>query len=110
MIYLGFWETRNGIWTISKKVEAIINMTPLTRQKHMREFIGLSNYYMVFWYRRSHLPHPLTALTSNKVKFKYTNMEQKLFDDIKCDVAHDTLLAYPEFNKRFGIHTDDSDS
>ena len=35
-------------------------------------------------------------------------MEQKAFDDIKCDVARDTLLSYPDFNKRFDIHTDAS--
>ena len=40
-----------------------------------------------------------------KVNFKWTNVEQKAFDDIKRAVAHDTLLAYPDFNKRFDIHT-----
>ena len=33
-------------------------------------------------------------------------MEQKVFDDIKCTVAHDTLLAYQDFKKRFDIHID----
>ena len=33
-------------------------------------------------------------------------MEQKVFDDIKRAVAHDTLLAYPDVIKRFDIHTD----
>ena len=36
-------------------------------------------------------------------------MEQKAFDDIKRTVAHDNLLAYPDFNKHFDIHTDASD-
>ena len=59
--------------------------------------------------KRSHLLHPLTALTSNKVKFKWTEVEQKVFDDIKRVVSQDTLLAYPYFNTRFDIHTDASD-
>ena len=33
-------------------------------------------------------------------------MEQKYSNDIKQAVAHDTLLSYPDFNKRFDIHTD----
>ena len=33
-------------------------------------------------------------------------MEQRFFDDIKHNVVHDTLLVYPDFNKRFGMHTD----
>ena len=90
---------QNGIQPINKKVEAIINITPPKTTKHVRAFIGLVNYYMDMWDRRSHLIHPLTALTSNKVKFKWTDVEQKGFDDIKRDVAHDTLLPYPDFNK-----------
>ena len=56
--------------------------------------------------KRSHLLHPLTALTSNKVEFKWTDVYQKAFDEIKLIVACDTLLAYPDFNKRFDIHMD----
>ena len=58
------------------------------------------------WAKRSHLLHPLTALTSNKVNFKWNNVEQKYFDNIKCAVVQDTLLAYPDFNECFDIHTD----
>ena len=58
------------------------------------------------WARWSHLLHPLTALTSNKVKFKWNDVEQKAFDDIKNIVAQDTLFAYSDINKSFDIHTD----
>ena len=43
---------------------------------------------------------------SHKMKFKWIDMEQKYFDDIKRTVSQDTLLAYPYFNIRFYIHTD----
>ena len=58
------------------------------------------------WAKMSHLIHPLTALTSNKVNFKWTDVEQKAFDKIKGIVDCGTLLSYPDFNKRFNIHTD----
>ena len=44
-----------------------------------------------------------------KGKFKWTHVEQKAFDDIKSAVTHDTLLVYPDFYKRFYIHTDARD-
>ena len=44
---------------------------------------------------------------SPEVKFKWTGVENKSFEYIKRAVAHDTLLAYMDFNKRFGIHKDD---
>ena len=58
--------------------------------------------------RRSHLLQSFTTITPNKVKFKYNDVEQKAFDVIKRDVAHDNLKVYPYFNKRFHIHTDAS--
>ena len=53
----------------------------------------------------SHLLQPLTVLTSNKVKFKWTDVEQKAFDEIKRAVAQDTLLVHPDLNRNFDIHT-----
>ena len=72
----------------------------------MRAVIGIVNYYRDMWAKRTHLLHPLTALTSHKVRFKCTDLEQKLFDYIKRAVSQDILLVYPYFNERFDIHTD----
>ena len=54
--------------------------------------------------KRSHLLQPLTALTSKKVRFKWTPVEQNAFGEIKQMVTRDALLIFPYFNKRFGIH------
>ena len=35
-------------------------------------------------------------------------MRNRFFDDIKCAISQDTLLAYPDFNERFDLHTDAS--
>ena len=83
-------------------------MTPPKNTKQVRVFIVVINYYMDMWSRRPHLLHPLTALTSPKVNFKWTNVEQKAFNEINCTFAQDTILAYPYFNKPFQIHTDAS--
>ena len=79
-------------------------MTPPKNTNYVRVFIVIVDYYRYVWARQSHLLHPLAALTSNKVKFKWTDMEQKYFYDIKCAITWDTLLAYPDFYKRFDIH------
>ena len=44
---------------------------------------------------------------SNKVKFKWTDVENKVFDDIKRAVSQYTLLEYPDVNESFNIYTDD---
>ena len=81
-------------------------MTPPNNLREVRAFVGLVKYYRDVWYRRSYLVHPLTSLTSSKVKFKLNDMEQILFDNIKHTVFHDTLITYLVFNKCFDIHTD----
>ena len=106
MGYLDFWVTRTGTQPINKKVESIVNMTPPKNTKEVRVLIGIINYYWDMWARRSYLLHPFTVLTSNKAKFKWIDVEQKVFDYIKLDVAQDILLSYPDFNECFDIHMD----
>ena len=53
---------------------------------------------------------PLTALTSKTAKWQWTDIEQKAFDTMKHIMSREILLAYPDFNKPFIIHTDASKS
>ena len=108
MEYIGYLVTWYRIRPINKKVEAIVNMTPPNTTKQLHVFIGLVNHYKDMWHTRSHLQHPLSVLTSNKVKFKWTGVEQKSFDDIKHAVANKNLLEYTDLKKMFDINTDAS--
>lgn len=80
---------------------------PKTR-KQLRHFIGMVNYYRDMWKHRSEALAPLTRLTSNKVKFVWTQKEQKAFETMMKIIGREVLLAYPDFNKPFEIHTDAS--
>ena len=60
------------------------------------------------WPRRSHMLAPLTKLTSIKRNFKWAQVEQDAFDEIKRILACDNLLTYPDFNEIFKIQTDAS--
>ena len=52
---------------------------------------------------------PLTALTSKNVPCcSWTDEHQKSFDTIKRVIGREVLLAYPDFNAPFQIHTDAS--
>ena len=62
------------------------------------------------WARCSHtLVAPLTKITPNKVKFKWTKIEQYSFDEINRIAARNTLLTYPDFNEEIKIHTNARD-
>jgi hypothetical protein len=81
--YLGYWISWSGIKPIPKKVEAIKNMGRPTTRKELRRFIGMVDYYHDMWVRRSELLTPLTSMTSENVKFIWTDENQKAFDNIK---------------------------
>ena len=108
--YLGYWVTRDGIQPLPKKVQAIVNLEPPKTRKEVRKFIGMVNFYRDMWRKRSELLAPLTRLTSKDVKFVWTEVEQKAFEDIKRILSRETLLAYPDFSKPFIIHTDASNT
>ena len=58
------------------------------------------------WQKRSVIIDPLTALTSKNVKYEWKYEHQKCFDAIKRVIGREVLLAYPESNAPFEIHTD----
>jgi hypothetical protein len=60
------------------------------------------------WIRRSDVLAPLSSLTSKTTPWHWTDVEQKAFDTMKRIISRETLLAYPDFNQPFIIHTDAS--
>jgi hypothetical protein len=51
---------------------------------------------------------PLAKLMSKESKWVWTDLENRSFQKMKNIIAQETLLAYPDFNKPFEIHTDAS--
>jgi hypothetical protein len=64
------------------------------------------NFYRDMWKNRASLLAPLTTLPSKNVPFKWTDKHQKNFDAIKRVIRREVLLAHPDFNTPFQIHTD----
>ena len=106
--YLGYWVTREGVQPLPNKVDAIKNLAPPKTRRQLRSFIGVINYYRDMWKGRSELLAPLSRLTSNAVKWQWTEVEQTAFDKVKKIISKDTLLAFPDFSIPFHIHTDAS--
>ena len=106
--YLGYWITRDGIQPLDSKVQAMMNIAEPTTKKELRSFIGLVNYYRDMWVKRSHLLAPLASLTSKTTKWKWGPEQAEAFREIKKVISRKVLLAYPDFNEPFIIHTDAS--
>jgi len=106
--HLGCWITRTGIKPVCDKVKAVLKIAEPKTRKELPSFVGVVNCYGDMWVRRSHVVAPLAALTSKTTKSKWEPQHQKAFAMAKRIIAKETLLAYPNFNKPFQIHTDAS--
>jgi hypothetical protein len=49
-------------------------------------------------------------MTSKHVKFVWTDVHQKAFEDIKKIICQEVMLTFPDFSKHVHIYTDASDT
>ncbi len=119
--YLGYILTREGIKPQPKKVQAIHALNPPNNVKELRHFLGMVQYYRDMWARCSEMLALLTDLVgecgetkttrmnrTKKKPWRWDSIDQQAFDDVKAAIAKETVLAYPDFSKPFGIYTDTS--
>jgi hypothetical protein len=104
---LGYDIARTGIQPVAKKAQAIQAIkTPKTREQ-LRGFVGMINFCRDMWKNRASSLAPLvSALASKNVPCTWTEEHQKNFDAIKRVIGREVLLAYPDFNAPFQMHTD----
>jgi hypothetical protein len=55
--YIRYKITRDGIHSQTKKVEAILELSPPKTKLQLRHFLGMINYYRDMWQKRSHMLH-----------------------------------------------------
>ena len=108
MEYLGYLISREGIRPLPKKIQGIRDIKPPRTRKELKRFIGMINFYRDMWKGRAHLLDPLSSLTSKARPFIWEKQHQEAFEAIKRVLSCEVLLAYPDFNAPFHIHTDAS--
>jgi RNase H-like domain found in reverse transcriptase len=89
-------------------VEVIQGILSPKNKKQLRHFLGMVNFYRDMWRRCSHLLSPLTDLISKTKPFKWGEVEQKAFEEIKRVISKETLLTFPDFTKEIHVYTDAS--
>ncbi|ROT69037.1 hypothetical protein C7M84_012804 [Penaeus vannamei] len=72
-------------------------------------FLGMVGFYRRYCPNLAEVAAPLTRLTSRKVSFNWTPECQRSFEQLKQFLSSDPVLAAPDFQKPFILHTDASD-
>lgn len=108
LCYLGHVVGRDGLKVDPAKVKAIKDWPTPTTATHVRQFLGLANYFRKFVKNYSTIAAPLTHLTG-KTPWIWGNTEQHSFDSLKNALVNAPTLVLPNPQKPYRVVTDASD-
>ena len=95
MQYLGHILSTTGIRLLPSKTQAINNMHPPKTAKQVCAFLGLSGYYRKFIKDFAKMAKPLTLLTHQRARFKWTPVHHTAFLMLKNTVTQAPIMCYP---------------
>ena len=107
--YLGHHISRDGVAPLASKVTAITHWKEPENLEELRSFLGLACYYRRFVDDYSGIAKPLTELLKKDVRYDWTPLRQKAFDDLRRALVTAPCLAFPKADCRFMLDTDASD-
>ncbi len=110
--YLGHIVSAKGISMDLEKVAAVAKWPVPTKALDLRSFLGFTSYYRRFFENYSRivkLLHVLVAdVEAQHTEYKWSEACQEAFDALKTRCIEAPILAYPNFDKIFIVHTDAS--
>ena len=117
--YVGHVVSENGIEPDEDKISKVKEWPRPTTSEEVRKFLGFVGYYRKFIQNFSKIARPLTDLipTVSKTKtrkktlrpvWKWEKEQEESFQTLKSKLASPPILAYPNFDLPFEIHTDAS--
>ena len=107
--FLGHIIDANGIDKQPEKLEAILNHPKPTNIRSLRKFLGVCNWYCQFVHNYADVINPLTELLKKGVRWRWSEVEQSAFDDIRHKLYESPKLIPPDFSKPFCLQTDASE-
>ena len=108
--YLGHLVGQGRVKPEDAKISAIRSFLQPQTKKDVRSFLGLAGYYRRFIPEFATIASPLTDLTRKDApeKVSWQPAHQHAFDQLKCSLSSETVLASPNFDRPFFLQTDAS--
>ncbi|KAL2654127.1 hypothetical protein R1flu_022255 [Riccia fluitans] len=107
-VLLGHIISKDGLLPDPAKIDAILQMEAPRDLKGVQRFIGVVSYYRRFIRDFAHIALPLFGLLQTDQTFEWSEDCQVAFDLLRNALVSSPILAVPDWNKPFHVHTDAS--
>ncbi|TPX52020.1 hypothetical protein PhCBS80983_g06532 [Powellomyces hirtus] len=106
--FCGHLFSIDGMRIASDKITAVRDWPIPRTTRHIRQFLGLTNYFLDYIEQYAEIAAPLSTLQSVKSAFEWTVKQQKAFDSLKAAVTSAPVLATFNPDHPIYVHTDSS--
>ena len=107
--YLGHNIGHGMVTPKDSNVQAINNIETLTIKKQIMRFLGMVGYFRRFVPNFADVAAPLNCLLKKGVTFKWSNICETAFSDLKSILTNFLILWTPDFEAPFMLAVDVSD-
>ncbi|XP_056094883.1 uncharacterized protein LOC130073475 [Rhinichthys klamathensis goyatoka] len=107
--FLGYIISSEGVRMDPEKVKAVVEWPSPDSRKALQRFLGFANFYRRFIRNFSQLAAPLTALTSPRTAFRWSNTAEAVFAKLKGRFVSAPILIAPDSSRQFVVEVDASE-
>ena len=106
MQFLGYLLEDGQLKPDPEKVAAIKRLLPPNTRTQLRSFLGLTGYYREFIRGYAQIARPMSILLQESVPWDWNSACQQAFEKLKTLLMSEPILAAPEPDRPFIVHTD----
>ncbi|XDV15081.1 hypothetical protein PO909_015221 [Leuciscus waleckii] len=107
--FLGYIISSEGVRMDPDKVKAVIDCPSPDSLKALQRFLGFANFCRRFIRNFSQLAAPLTALTSPRTTFRWSDTAEAVFAKMKSRFVSAPILVAPDPSRQFVVEVDASE-
>ncbi|KAG1925390.1 retrotransposable element [Pimephales promelas] len=107
--FLGYIVSSEGMRMDPEKIKAVVDWPSPDSRKALLRFLGFANFYRRFIRNFSQLVAPLTALTSPRTAFRWSDSAEAVFAKLKSRFVSAPILITPDSSRQFVVEVDASE-
>lgn len=105
---LGCIVSENGVEPDPEKIKCILKARQPQSKKTLRSILTFCSFNRTFMRGVSHITAPLHERTTQESDFVWNEDAKIFFYALKASMRKTSILAFPDVNKTFFVHTDAS--